>query len=340
MKTLPLRFLYGEAATRGRTDVLSVDGVFGAGPNLSHWPGHRTPARYRHELSTGSALLLARDPDRAAFLKGVVAVANNHYDTDGLCALFAVLKPSEALAHQDLLLAAARTGDFEEAPHVDAVKADEIVSALPAHRASPIAFAVRGLPRERAEEFAYRYLLERLPGAFVDPSPYEPLWRDGVRAFEADIAAAAAGRIVVERDDALALAVVRVAEGPEPTARGATTLAAPYARILVVRPTVDGTHYRFRHTARSWFDLPEPGPPRFDLAPVAEALAARETSAAGTWLAGDVGAPTAELLFGVPRDAAGGAMDALGDTRPSGLPERVVLDALAAAARGQLFNGG
>ena len=40
--------------------VLSVDGMTPRGPNLSHWPGNRTPAAWKADLSTGISLRFAR----------------------------------------------------------------------------------------------------------------------------------------------------------------------------------------------------------------------------------------------------------------------------------------
>ncbi len=332
MKPTPIRFLYGAAAAGDRPDVLAVDGAFGTGPNLSHWPGHRTPERYRHDLSTGSALLLAADPDRATFLRGVAFVANNHYDTDGLLSVFSVMQPAVALEHRDRLLAAARAGDFEEAADVDAVKRDALVTAWPVHPESPIAFAVRGLDRERAEEFAYRHLLARLPGVLLDLDAHEPLWRDAARRFERDIAAARTGAIRVERRPDADLAVVYADDGIEPGPYGLATLAAPSPRILLVRRTSEGPHYRFRQGARSWFDLPSTRPLRLDPRSIAADPALTAPSAEGAWLGDDPANVTAEMVFGRAVDRTG-VMDSGYETTPCDLAPDVVVAAIERAAR-------
>ena len=84
------------------------------GLNLSHWPGNRTPAHLKADTSTEMALKLARDPGREEWLRGVSIVTNNHFDTDGLLSLYAVLRPEEALRHEKEMIQAARTGDFGE----------------------------------------------------------------------------------------------------------------------------------------------------------------------------------------------------------------------------------
>src|SRR5262245_48293696 len=79
--------------------TLVVDGVAPAVLNLSHWPGNRTPSRYRADTTTEMALHLAGDPQRERFLEGIRIVSNNHFDTDGLLSAWAVLHPDEALRH-------------------------------------------------------------------------------------------------------------------------------------------------------------------------------------------------------------------------------------------------
>ena len=78
---------------------MSVDGAWGApGLNLSHWPGNTTPADLEHDLSTGIALRFGRldESDRAERAAGCVALCNNHFDTDGMCALFALVDANAA----------------------------------------------------------------------------------------------------------------------------------------------------------------------------------------------------------------------------------------------------
>jgi len=103
---LPIRVLLDA----GTEPVLSVDGAWNApGLNLSHWPGNTTPKELKHDLSTGIALAFARLPEgrQEELAEGCVALANNHFDTDGVCAMFAVRHPELALPRSEELLAAA-----------------------------------------------------------------------------------------------------------------------------------------------------------------------------------------------------------------------------------------
>src|SRR5688572_29405850 len=88
---------------------LSVDGMTPSGPNLSHWPGNRTPVQWKADLSTAIALRFARASvaEQDAFLRDAQLVVNDHYDTDGFGSLLAILRPELAFAREEVLLAAA-----------------------------------------------------------------------------------------------------------------------------------------------------------------------------------------------------------------------------------------
>src|SRR5882757_7451865 len=133
---LPIRLLDRVLPER----VISVDGAWGQpGLNLSHWPGNTTPSELKHDLSTGIALGFARlDATRRRELaSGCVAIANNHYDTDGVCAMFAVRHPALALPRAERLLEAASAGDFFRLPNERAFIVDRVVGGLADAERSP-----------------------------------------------------------------------------------------------------------------------------------------------------------------------------------------------------------
>jgi hypothetical protein len=86
----------------GRPNVI-VDGYPTEGTvlTLSHWVGAGTPEELADDLSTQIAF---RYLDRPAMHVSADAVSNNHFDEDGLCGIFAVLHPHEALARRDRLI--------------------------------------------------------------------------------------------------------------------------------------------------------------------------------------------------------------------------------------------
>jgi hypothetical protein len=289
--------------------VLSVDGAFDApGLNLSHWPGNRTPAEFRHDLSTGSALAFARLPaaERARWAGGAVAIANNHYDTDGTCALFAVRHPELALAHERELLDAARAGDMFAFPSERALAIDAIVAAYADPHRSPIASELAGLDSLGRHQRATDALLALLPTLLADDlTPWKALWGERVER-----ALAERGELsTCLRDDLVHLDWTVWTAKPDAFIAGAPGRHALFGsteqdRVLFVQETSRGTLARFLINTLSWFDLPSRTPlPRPQLELAAQRLNALESASMDgelAWRAQPTGSPSPELWFGVP----------------------------------------
>lgn len=321
----------------GDAPVIAVDGAWGApGLALSHWPGNTTPPELKHDLSTGAALAFAKlDPARRADLAaGCVAVANNHVDTDGLCAAFAVLHPERALELEDELLAAAAAGDFFRPRDERAMIVDLLVGACVDAERSPWAGDFAGLDDEARWNLAMQRMLEVLPEWLTgDLAPWEPYFADGLAAWRADRADLAAATF--EELVHLELDVHTAAPGVTSSRDGADAFDpgrhALYAdtdadRVLVVGPRADGATYRLILNTTSWFDLPDRGAgDRPDLAALAAHLDALEREAGeptAAWRAQPTEGAAPELWYGdadVPQFA-----EHNGALRPSRLSPEVV----------------
>ncbi len=286
--------------------VISVDGAFGApGLCLSHWPGNTTPAALKHDLSAGIALAFSRLPVRAQedLARGATAIVNNHYDTDGACALLAVRHPELALPRADRLLDAAAAGDLFRLPSELAFQIDCIVSGLADLERSPWRDRFgRSSDRER-HEMCVRELMHVLPRLLDgDTEPYADLWRAELEELRADRAAVAAAT----RDEITHLDLAVFTAGgsgarfdPGRHALLGTTTAD---RVLAIGPRPDGATYRFLLSTVSWFDL---ATRRAQARPDLEALAARlnELEACSpedelAWRAQTTASPSPELWFG------------------------------------------
>lgn len=268
--------------------LISVDGAWGQpGLNLSHWPGNASPRELRHDLSTGVALNFARLPEsrRREMAAGCVAIANNHVDTDGACALFAVRHPGPALAREDRLLEAAWAGDFFRVPSERAFQVDAVVRGLYDEELSPWRDRGARLADRERREFITVELVERFAEMLDgDLTEYEDLWRPALETLRADRVELARA----QRDDLVHLdvAVFTAADGSGlGPGRHALFGATAADRVLVVSPRGGGATYRFVINTTSWFDLASgPRLPRPDL----EALAARLNELEGADPAGDV----------------------------------------------------
>ncbi len=280
---------------------LSVDGMTPSGPNLSHWPGNRTPPQWKSDLSTGIALRFARAPheEQRAFLGDVEVVLNDHYDTDGFGALLAVLRPEVAFAREELLLAAAATGDYGVWQTARTFAIDRTVALL-AHADSPAAGEFRGIadPDQLALR-RYAFLLEHAEDVLDRPERFAAVWRDEQATVAEQIDRGLRGAI--ERQPFAALGFVALTSRGEVHRMTLNTLAGAW-RVLHVEPGPDGPLYRFHDRTESWFELVTiRTPPRQDLRPLAARLADLEPPHDGAaWCADPPTEPIPELWFGVP----------------------------------------
>lgn len=342
---LPIEILEAPSAR----PVLLVDGAWDQpGLNLSHWPGHKTPARLRHDLSTGSALAFARLPaiERETLARGCEAIANNHYDTDGACAVFAVRHPDLALAREKRLLAAAAAGDFFRLPDERSFQIDRWIEGVADAERSPWRDRLRGLGDRARYETALREVVARFAEVLDAPDvPNPELWRealDDLRHDRADVGAAARDEVVH-----LDLCVVTAASGTR-SSRGARAFdpgrhalfgSTDADRILAIGPgssrNVAGATYRFLLSTLSWFDLvSRQRMPRPDLARLAARLNELEGTGdddAAAWRAQPAESPSPELWFGRAEHAlfAEHAADALEESKLApAVVRRTILDSL------------
>ena len=295
---LPIRILDEPPAE----PVLSVDGAWGApGLNLSHWPGQRTPPELRHDLSTGCALNFARlsEARQAELARGCTAIANNHYDTDGVLSIFALARPAQALAQSEFLLQAAAAGDLFRFPNERAFALDALIGGL-AEPGSPWEALWSGKGGREKHQILVLELVERLPWILEGGlEEFGGLWKPQVERLRADIEAlrgAAKDEIVH-----LELAVWTGERGLDP-GRHALFGTSERDRALVLVREAGGTRARLVVNTSSWFELvSRPALPRPDLAALAARLNSLESLAPGAplaWRAQPTASPAPELWFG------------------------------------------
>lgn len=259
---------------------LCVNGVVEAGLNVSHWPGNRTPAHLKADTSTGMALKLARDPGREDWLRGVSIVTNNHFDTDGLLSVFAVLRPEEALRHEKEMIQAARTGDFGEFTTPDAFKFDSVVAAFDDDQRSPIASRIRGRSEHERYQIIYDHLLSMLPGLLFSAAAHKDLWAARLSAYMRSMMRIRDVARVREHDAAR----LTVIETSEPLDEMARFNVSRHHRVLTATRSAGGFLYEMAFQVFSWFDtVTPPRGTRFDLTEAAADLDRLETSGAGRW---------------------------------------------------------
>lgn len=307
---------------------LSVDGMSPAGPNLSHWPGNRTPAEFKADLSTGISLRFARASAAAQerFLAGASQVLNDHYDTDGFLSLLAVTRPEVALVREELCLAAAATGDYGVFVTPRAFAIDRIVVNL-GRRPGPLHGDLHGLPFPECNFRRYRWLVEHAEVVLDRPDDLDALFAPELATMQDALRAAEAGALQRQlcHREGLAVLTSRL-----DLPRMALNTYSVLHRVLHVREA-DGPFYRLHERTESWFDMVTVSPPpRRDLRPLAAQLQALEPprTDGARWNADAPTEPIPELYFGIPSEQAYGEVDR--DLRPSQLAPARVIDLVRA----------
>ncbi len=308
---------------------LSVDGMTPAGPNLSHWPGNRTPLPWRADLSTAIALRCARASHaaQAAFLGDAELVVNDHYDTDGFGSLLAVLRPAVAFAHEELLLAAAATGDFGTWQSPRAFAIDRTIVGLGAPT-SPVAAEVAAADDAAGALRRYRWLLEHAERLLREPESFATIFADERALVAEELDRGLRGDVAVQRWPALGFTLLTTT-GPRHRMT-LNTLAGAH-RVLHAATARDGMRFRYHDRTESWFALVTTAVlPRLDLWPIAARLGELEPPRDGArWCADPPTEPIPELYFGVPAAQAYGQITR--ELRPSRLRADQVAGELARA---------
>ena len=304
---LPLRFV-GSAERLGPAPVVFVDGSPLGGPprpggdlHLSHWPGNRTPARLRRDLSTeiAFAFLELDESARAELIGACEALVLNHYDTDGVCAAFVLTSPERARRDAALLHEIAAAGDLFAAPSDRALAADAALRNLSA------AFDPGAVDGDARKQLLLEKALEVLGDLLEDETAHPELWRADAerhRAGAAQLADAGFDDLVYMDFGVWTARPGNIEDAPFDPGRHAFFGDGRLDRALLLGPGTDGVTARFVLGTRSFFDMASrAGSPRPDLEALRRALEALEAEGAPegcAWRCHDPRGASPELWFG------------------------------------------
>lgn len=233
-----LDFEYVPSGASARAEAIACDGlVDGAGLHASHWAGNRTPDELKADTSVEIALrLVERGIPRGAL------ITNNHFDTDGVLAVLALLEPDLALRHAALLTAAAEAGDFDEWPADDrGLRLDMAIRALAA--------------RAGGEREAYARTLPALGELLADIDARRDLWEPEWQALLAAERRAAEGTLGVERHGRVAVFLHR--PGADELPGPVLSRRAPEGStrwLLAFEQADGGWQYRYERPRWAWAD--------------------------------------------------------------------------------------
>ncbi len=265
----------------GRTPNIVVDGAGNAATaiTLSHWPKSGTPRALKADTSAEIVFKYLATP---AFHVEARAVTNNHFDEDGLMGLYALLEPEPARAIEELVVGVAHAGDFKTYRDRRAARIAFTIAAFADPARSPLDAAIFDLGYAEKTAALYRALLPRVGEMLHHSERFREHWA-AEDAFLSDSEQALAdGRVTIEEQPAIDLAIVRT--GAEPDAGRDATADFPCHRMAIHNTTrrnriltQQGRRYAFGYRYESWVQMViDPPLPRVDLTPLAEALTAEE----------------------------------------------------------------
>lgn len=256
---------------------------------LSHWPGAGTPAALEDDTS---ALIAARylDATDGAHPDAPVVdlVTNDHYDEDGLCALWLLLNRADtSMAARQMAIAAAEAGDFATWTDPWAARVALTVMGIAEPGVSPFPDVARVHQRVVGRNPAgdlYQCILPRVGKVLADPGRFELVWTRPWRSVEADMALLDEG---VARIDEVAEADLAIVRTPRLLHDMAVMPRTTCMRILWA---IDGGGLVLRHRYETWVRYrSRPLSPRIDLGGLADRLQTIEGHS-GQWTADPMGA--------------------------------------------------
>jgi uncharacterized protein DUF6687 len=276
---------------------LSVDGTVDNAIHFSHWRGNETPESVKADTSTETVLNVVAAPNRKQLTREIDLVTNNHFDTDGVLSVWAMLTGERALELHDQLIAAAEAGDFSEFSTVDGVRASIAIqgSDSPIDKSgSPLAAHLAGRP-VIDEAQAYVLVLPHVEDVIANTDKYESLWCTHWQRIEVALDSFAKGESRVDEDLVNKISLVTLAPSVfGPAGFNPTAHAAPFVAIshhatgnlyVIATPLNGGWAYRVDYPYYSWAEtVVRPSIPRPDLGAAINALNEIETNETGRWV--------------------------------------------------------
>jgi hypothetical protein len=229
---------------------------------LSHWPGSGSPAEFRADTSAEMVLnYLATPGARKEYAHKVRAVSNNHFDEDGLCAVWAMVHPKLAREHQSLLVDVATAGDFNTYRRPQAAKVVFTIRTHADPRTSP---AYKELEDDDGTGSArYEVLLPLLEGFLDDTELYGAYWDEEWSVMLKSKTAMVMGQVELREIPHVDLAVAQAPEALHPMV---LYNSIERLRVLTALP---GGSYELRYRYETWVQFASRKVmPRVDLAPL------------------------------------------------------------------------
>jgi hypothetical protein len=239
---------------------------------LSHWPGSGSPTKFRADTSTEIVLNYLAEPGaKEQYAPNAQAVSNNHFDEDGLCAVWVMLNPKLALSRRDLVVDVATAGDFSTYRRPQAAKVVFTIRSYADPKLSPVAEKLGDDDGSGSDRYAA--LLPLLEDFLDETDRYGPYWGDEWSAMLKSKTAMVMGEVELREVPHVDLAV---AEAPEELHPMVLYNSTERLRVLTALP---GGYYCLRYRYESWVQFASrPVMPRVDLGPLLPRLQELEST--------------------------------------------------------------
>lgn len=259
---------------------LSVDGIVPTSIHFSHFKGNRTPPKYKADTGTEICLKVAED---SSFDRERVPICtNDHYDTDGVMAVWAMCFPEDALLEREMAVRAAEAGDFHHYTTDEAFCVDAAIMGYRYAPESPYRSTVATLDEAGADGYVYQKLSHMFPDLWQDLDRHKALWQKPLAEVHQNFDAFKAKQFTVKEHWDDWLSVVEGPFGPHPMAvdrfcQGRVFLMASPA------PGGKGNSYAVDYAYYSWAETPGREAVEWaDFGPLAAALNGKDQGE-GTW---------------------------------------------------------
>ena len=313
----PIQFIFYSDKLKDwkESSVMSVDGVIPVGLNLSHWPGNRTPERFRAKTTTEMVMKLNGAWDRADILEGVEVVTNNHYDTDGFLSVLGIIEPDFVDIHKEDFMEAAESGDFQRYTSDIGLKLDLLLANYSSSEKSPFYEGFRfgkfskgggggeGVWEVKKRQKMYEDLLKGFKGMVGGLGEYEFLYGEDYRLILEELSDVVGRKDGVWKEEYsdLGLSIFGSGKKEEEYREFVVNSWCEGERILEIVELGGGQYgYELRYTVDSWFDLEGIGRggryPRRSFLGLCEELNGEEGE--GVWSYEGVNCPTPGLRNG------------------------------------------
>jgi hypothetical protein len=238
--------------------------------------------RFKADLSLEIVLRVLASADPAAHLSAAALVTNDHYDTDGFLAAWALLNPARSPEHAPALQAAAAAGDFYEFTSPEAVQFDWIVRAYESPEKSPLARDIAAVSGAQRWQIATEALMSEMPGLLYEPERFRDLWEEEYQKLLEKISRVQSGAVEVREWPTERLSVIC---STFPLDHYTRNIAAEGHRILETVRGSEGATYGLYYREFLWYDIvSRPRTPKHRLLRAAERLNELESRTTnGSW---------------------------------------------------------